>query len=46
MTRYEENNIQMVQNSGRAIVCVWVAISRNELGPIIRVNGHFDRFKY
>jgi len=45
-TRYEESNIQIVQNSGRAIVCVWAAISRNELGPIVRINGHFDRFKY
>jgi len=45
-TRYEESNIQIVQNSGRVIVCVWAAISRNELEPIVKINGHFNIFKY
>ncbi len=45
-TRYQEENIQFVQNSGRAAVSVWGFVTRDCLGHLFRISGHFDKNKY
>ncbi len=45
-TRYDEHNIQIIQNSGRASVSVWGCMTRQGLGPIYRVHRTFNRFQY
>jgi hypothetical protein len=45
-TRYEEQNIQLIENSGRLTVSVWGCMSRQGLGPLYRVHRNFDRFQY
>lgn len=45
-TRYNEENLQIVKNSGRASIAVWACITRDGLGPIFYIYGHFDSYKY
>jgi transposase len=45
-TRFEENNIQFIKNSGRSSVAVWGCMNINGLGPIHRINGNFNQHKY
>jgi transposase len=45
-TRYDENNIQIVRNSGRTSVSVWGCLTREGLGPLYRVWRNFNSNQY
>ncbi|KAH9383892.1 hypothetical protein HPB48_025738 [Haemaphysalis longicornis] len=45
-TRFDASNIQRVASSGRCGVSVWGAISKDGLGPLVRLQGRFNAATY
>lgn len=46
MPRYDPGHIHSVLSSGRCSVSVWGAISKDGLGPLVRIEGSFTGSKY
>lgn len=46
MPRYAPANIHSVLSSGRCSVSVWGAISRDGIGPLVRIEGSFTAARY
>ncbi|KAH6920626.1 hypothetical protein HPB50_028386 [Hyalomma asiaticum] len=45
-TRYHAKFLQRVSKSGRSTVSVWGMITKDGLGPLVRIDGKFTANKY
>ncbi|KAH6925273.1 hypothetical protein HPB50_003176 [Hyalomma asiaticum] len=45
-TRYQAKFLQRVSKSGRSTVSVWGTITKDGLGPLVRIDGKFTANKY
>ena len=44
--RFDKENVQVVDRSGRATVPVWGCFAASGDGPLVRIEGRFNKEKY